>query len=93
MTTHTTYFQRPNGDEPDIEIEVEFTLTGGHGGSAPSLTDPGEPPEGPEFEVVSAAFDDGSDAGLTPEEEAKVMADVFDRLGDFDSGDDYYDDY
>ena len=85
MTTHTTYLQRPNGDEEDIEIEVEFTLTGGDSGIAPSMNHPGEPPSPPDFEIVQVMnAETGANIDLTPDEIAAVQSDVFGRLGDFE---------
>lgn len=93
--SHTTTYERPGvDDEPGIEIEVEFTLSGGHGGSAPSLSDPGEPPEAPELEIVAATvIATGEIVELTDAEDTKVREQIYDNLGDYlDDGDDY-DDY
>jgi hypothetical protein len=94
MGVNSTYYQRSNGDDADIEIEVEFTLSGGHDGSPPSLSDPGEPGEPPEFELQGARIVGTDEATeLTPEEEEAVRNDVYDRLGDFMDSDDYFEDY
>lgn len=37
-------------------LNIGFSYTGGHSGSAPSLSDPGEPAEGPEIEVKSISW-------------------------------------
>jgi len=91
---HTTHYQRPNGDDEDIEITVEFTLTGG---SEPSgLSGPPEnydPGEAPEFLIDGAYLPDGSKTELTDAEAEKVEAEVMDRLGDFDDGGEYFEDY
>lgn len=95
MPTHTTYYQRANGDGPDIEIEVDFELIGGSEPSGmsgpPEHYDPGEAPE---FVLVGAAIRaTGEEVDLTDEEAAAVEADVMDRLDDFDGRDDYPEDY
>lgn len=95
MSTHTTYHYREREDDEDLEIEVEFTLTGGAEPSGmsgpPEHYDPGEAPE---FTIESAFVKaTGEVVTLTDEEAAKVEADVMDRLGDFDTGDDYPEDY
>jgi len=95
MPTHTTYYQRPNGDEPDIEIEVDFELIGGSDPSGlsgpPEHYDPGEAPE---FVLIGAAIKStGEEVDLSAAEQDAVEADVMDRLGDFDGRDDYPEDY
>lgn len=93
--THTTTFERPGvDDEPAIEIEVAFTLSGGHGGSAPSLTDPGEPPEAPELEIAEVTIlATGEVVELTEEEETKIREQIYDRIEDYLDDDPYFDDY
>lgn len=79
-------FEREDG----TEVEVEFTLKGGHPGTAPSLSYPGDPPEPPELEIQGASIvETGVPTDLTPEEEAATEADIFSRLGDFEDDGDY----
>jgi hypothetical protein len=42
------------GDESEFLAEVTYTYSPGYPGRGPSLSSPGEPPEGPEIEVLSA---------------------------------------
>lgn len=94
MTVHTTWLQReadPVGpSEDEIEIEVEFTLTGGCAPTGPSMYDPGDPGSPPDMEIGKCfRVDTGEAIELTEAEAESVRADVFDRLGDFDDADGY----
>lgn len=86
MTTHTTYYQRAVPDSDDeIEIEVEFTLTGGCAATMPSLYDPGDPGSPADFEITECIrLDNDEKVTLTDAEHDAVRAEVFDRIGDFE---------
>jgi len=91
----TTTFERVTDDDA-VEIEVEFTLTGGSPASGmsgpPEFYDPGE---GPEFCIESAHVRaTGEPVTLTDEEAAKVEVDVLENAADYeDDGSDYFEDF
>lgn len=88
---HTTWLERDLGDGEYVEIEVEFTLTGGSPESGmsgpPEHYDPGSAPE---LEIDRAWRDDTKErVKLTDSEVREVTNDVMGRLGDFEDVDGY----
>ncbi len=87
--THFAEFER--FDEEQTPVTVEFSVSGGSPGSAPSLSHPGEPGEGSEVVIIAAWVEgpDGKtvDVKLTAAEDEAFTDRLIERIG---SGD--YDD-
>ena len=48
-------------DDEDVDVTVEYNVTyWGHPGTGPSFSHPGDPPEGPEWDLVSIQDEHGN---------------------------------
>lgn len=78
-----------------LEVGYEFTYvveSWGHPGTAPSLSHPGDPPEGPEVEITGATDEDGDVyewEDFDDTEKAKVLEAIYEELAETDYDQDY----
>lgn len=85
-------------EEEDVDVHIDFEVENwGSPGSAPSLSYPGDPPEGPEFYVTKVSRLD-NDTDITDQFEAlddkarqKVEELVFERICEIEQSRDDYD--
>lgn len=87
-------------DEEDVEVLIDFTVESwGSPGTGPSWNHPGDPPEGPEFEITKITRCDSDEDilqiifGLSIEYYRKIDDLVAERIYELDVDRSYYPDY
>lgn len=85
-------------DEEDVDVHIDFNVTyWGSPGCGPSFSSPGEPPEGPEFEITGIfRLDDDTDITdnfykLDDKIKRKVYELVIERIFEIQESQDDYD--
>lgn len=78
----------------EVDVLVAYSWSPGHPGTSPSLTYPGDPPEGCEIEIISIKLLNSEQEfprELTQEEELKLFDAIAER--EYESQDSYEEDW
>lgn len=100
MSTHEMETTINLPDEEDVDVTIEFRVDSwGRAATPPSWNHPGDPPEGPEYDIISVVRADNGDnitavfETMTEAQQQKVWDLVVEEIGEIDSDRGYNDDW
>lgn len=64
-------------DGNELELEIDYSVSGYHPGRRPSLSDPGEPPSGGDIDDIFIAGPDGGEFTPTAEELSRIERHIY----------------